>query len=100
MVRVDPEIASEWADVAQAKGVPVNALIVDATNAWLSTGLTGEFTATGAPATTVSTSVPDQTPDPLLAFDLALTTTPTLTGARKWVDSDVLRQEFVRLLKS
>lgn len=114
-VRVEPEVAARWSEVADARGIALNTFIVDAANASADSTALDSFatTKTGANGITTSVSVGGNRvallptphisaaigPDPLLAFDLAVSQTPALTGLRKWVDPVVLRVEFAKLVK-
>lgn len=95
LVRAEPVDLAKWKEDAVIRGVSLNQWIVDAANWQLKANVAaGAVVASfAAPVVTATTAS-----DPLLAFDLALNLTPTLTGQRKWVDPQALREEFEKLL--
>lgn len=95
LVRAEPTDLVTWKESAIISGVSLNQWMIDAAN-WQAKAVIAAGAAVSSFAAPVVASTTAS--DPLLAFDLALNLTPTLTGQRKWVDPQALREEFEKLL--
>lgn len=105
LVRAEPEEIAAWKEAATIRGVSLNQYMTDAANRSLSPlGLDTFATATakapalGAAAAVTNSTSAMTTDTVLLAFDVALSQTPTLTGQRKWVDPQALREVLATTL--
>lgn len=95
LVRVEPEDLTKWKEAATIRGQSLNQWLNEAGNRALSVNGLDAFATTSVVRADVQQA---SGVDPLVAFDLALDQTPTLTGQRKWVDPQALREELAKLL--
>lgn len=96
LVRAEADEITAWREAATIRGLSLNQYMVDAANRGLvASGLDGFRAAT---ISTVADSAGAVYDSVMLAYDLALNSTPTLTGQRRWVDPQALREVFGGLL--
>lgn len=105
LVRAEPTEVNAWKEAATIRGVSLNQYLVESANLRLTaSGLDGfkasaQATVMGLAAATVAATAPEATLESvLIAYDLALNETPTLTGQRRWVDPIALREVFARMI--
>lgn len=95
-IRVSAEVYTTWSEAANSAGSSLNQYVIDAVQGRLAAPL-GEFASTPSASRPVTTT--GLTPVTVIAiFDAALAETPTLSGMRRWVDPDALREGIVAKL--
>jgi hypothetical protein len=95
IVRAKVEEIAAWKEAAKIRGLSLNQFVTEAANRSISSsGLDGFAKTSTIAATTGDITIASV----LLAYDVALNQTPTLTGQRKWVEPTALREEFALLL--